>query len=225
MGNFFKISSLLVLLAITACSEESQNLRTDCGTGFYGNEDCAIIHWPSGSPLVFFFADDFPIDQRDTVEQGIESYSSIMENDQVVYRDQLISTYSGNPGAHRGDGKNGIYWIDEDWPWEDTNPGSIAITRITVDNDRIIEADIFFKASSFASYQPQENNLVYRWLYLASVHEVGHALGRTHSNDRNSIMAPSLNTRLFTSPLDNDIPIFVKVYSIIHSVLVAFGLA
>jgi hypothetical protein len=54
-----------------------------------------------------------------------------------------------------------------------------------------------------------------KWLFVLGVHEFGHALGRIHSDQKRSVMYPSVGLSFVRNPLtEDDLKVFSKAYTL-----------
>src|SRR5690606_6938237 len=108
----------------------------------------------------------------------------------------------GRPESVSGDGVNGIYYLENSWPFyeRDSESGRMvvstadAMTVIRADGSGMTEADIYFRGTSFKLSPTQVTNRAIssqqaldwviqsapenaQWLYKVGIHEMGHALG------------------------------------------------
>lgn len=249
-------------LSLGGCGlNKPMKISKDCACGFYTADGGALMHWPEGSRLEFRFAKTFPESLRTSVSLAANVYNqSLAETSIVVDKEASHAPAMKNnkPESVSNDGVNGIYWIDGEWPWEGENAGSDAMTVVGFTKGGIVEADIFFRARSYAgkvyipsnedsestplttgnrpsvleptaahdavSIEPSsilaDSTANVQWVYMISLHEFGHALGRVHSDHDDSIMFPTVSTRDIPKPLsDWDFETFGKVYKLRDGVL------
>ncbi len=109
------------------------------------------------------------------------------------------------------------------------------MTVVRFNQGSIVEADVYFRARSYASRAEiwattsenrasrlpeshretklEDMSAQDRWLYLIAVHEFGHALGRAHVHDHDSIMAPAVSMKRLLEPFTNfDLEVLSSVY-------------
>ncbi len=225
-----------------ACGD--QRPKADCATcGFY--TDAAgekLWHWPDGSQVSFVLESGFPAEMRPSMVEAGKTYAEIFSNTGVAVEDQSINPSAPvlarvtgtSPTEVRnqtsGDNINGIYWVDSVWPWINTDRNSDAMTVVKFRRGRIVEADLYIRAESFplsnssslaltagevSGARSLAGSIDVKWLYVIAVHELGHALGRVHAEDEDSVMFPTVGLEFLTQPFSQwDLDIFSKAYKL-----------
>ena len=236
--NLFALSLLL-----SACGR-AVRVTNESTTGFYVNESGGKrMQWGDGQAIPFHFSPDFPPSLRPAVAAAAGTYDSLLSSTRLT----LSPSEEGAP-AMKGtsvdsvsqDGVNGVYYVRGTWPWPDTDgKHADAMTQLVFSPNGIIEADVFFRASSFSvadaglvtyvsshssaseaslddlrkSIQSYDVNV--QWIYLIAVHEFGHALGRNHSSHEESIMFPTVSLKAISDPFSAyDREVFATAYSL-----------
>jgi hypothetical protein len=266
-----KTLSILTVAILSACGEQVRSDCNDCG--FYTDASGSrLMHWPDGTQIQFEFHRDFPEDKKQAMAAVGTVYNSAFAQTRLDIKttSSFAPSFSGrNPDSVAnsvlGDGINGIYWVEGEWPWAQENPNSDAMTLVAFEAGRIIEADLFFKADSFSENAfakkvqffdmsklaenktekksffssllsrfsmfekntsslageiivPQEisvSSTSTKWLFVLGVHEIGHALGRVHSDSKSSVMYPSVGLSFSRNPLtESDLNMFSKAYTL-----------
>jgi hypothetical protein len=98
------------------------------------------------------------------------------------------------------------------------------MTVVRFTRGRIVEADIYYRAASFpsqnitpdsAGFRPLEASIDAQYIYVITVHEVGHALGRVHTTNEDSIMFPQVGLDFVSQPFSLwDLETFQSVYQL-----------
>lgn len=227
---------------VSACGQMDR-VGTDCACGFYtdaaGKE---MWHWPEGSVVQFSVDPNFPEEMEPSIVEAGKTYDRIFASTRVEMKIPKNGDGSPYPKALTtqtpvdvrnevsGDGVNGIYWVDSRWPWIEANPTSDAMTVVKFRRGHIVEADVFFRSESFPLTNISTRGLAAseveggatlrgsidsKWLYVIAVHELGHALGRVHAQDEESVMFPSVGLEFLRQPFSQwDLDVFSQVYSL-----------
>jgi hypothetical protein len=161
-----------------------------------------------------------------------DTYNSLLSKTKLSIQtgSTNLKPFNGSVSAVSGDHVNGVYWVEGDWPWAKSSPDSDAMTVVVFSSNRIAEADVFFRASSFpeksgsalsatgldgALTEIASAPIEDQWIYVIGLHEFGHALGRVHSHDHDSLMYPSIGLNFALSPFSEyDVEKFEQVYKV-----------
>lgn len=234
---------IIVLLSITflgACGALSE-VDASCECGFY-QINGKMMHWPTDGEVKFSFNEFVPYSQRPAIVAAAEAYNELFSQ-VTLGLDAELEDAPDFPEEHTvaaaekisGDGVNGVYWLEEPWPWNEESPKSDAMTLVKFDGNRIVEADIYFRARSFENhrtlattqsegrdepeesgkFEPANARVDAQWIYVIGIHEFGHALGRVHSEHEESIMFHTVGLDSLKNPFAAyDLDVFSKVYSL-----------
>ena len=282
--GFIKQKYLFAGLALLQACGNPFNIKDSCETGFYETNSGNKMQWPDGSKVTFDAHSSIPEDYLDVIDAASNQYSDLFSNTSVeFYRNTNVKEFRGIPGEVTGDDVNAIYWVNEDeWPWKESDPQAIAMTVTAFSRSGIIEADIFYRAKSFAekstsssasastkvkisSAEPADfpgttllsgikeivslgnnifpdlhigknqilqaaydlsstnTNRIEHSVYMVSVHEMGHALGRCHSDEPASIMYPQVSAgtqSIRENPFsDGDLKTFDSSYEVVEEAI------
>jgi hypothetical protein len=239
--RIFSLLIAIVLLALSGCGQE----LLDDGSGFLKTKSGDYVSWPSGSKVYFKSDVSVPVKHREHIYLGQEDLNANLGRIQI----QVQLEGSSAPKIRRsvddviGDGVNGIYYLPEPWPWaevkgkEDSDAMTVLINR----GATIVEADIFYRISTFSKYSDealgedrprmvsgfatnefimnseQQNPKIgfdERWTKVAFIHEAMHAIGFTHKSDeRDSIMYNFVSSLLYENPFSlNDLDRIKRLY-------------
>jgi hypothetical protein len=154
MKNFSFPILILNLLILTSCGFQ---VRNDCACGFYTDASGKkLMHWPDGSQIELSLHRDFPEIMVEPIEGSAAAYNSVLAQTQLSLDsnrrdapDFTGSTPDEVTNSTLGDGVNGLYWVNGNWPWQVENPSSDAMTLVSFKFGKIVEADVFFKGPSF----------------------------------------------------------------------------
>ncbi len=204
----------VLILTVSACGRLA--VKDNCECGFYTSASGQkMYHWPDGAQIKYTIDRDFPNGLRPAVSAASEAYNELFAKTQLYVDAESNGApkiRNNKPDSVANDGVNGVYWIDGEWPWAADQPHSDAMTVVTFAQERIVEADIFFKASAFNSngdsrernpmaFDYEQDSKDAQWTYVIAVHELGHSLGRVHSKTHNSVMFPSVGLNFVNNPL------------------------
>ena len=237
LGLGIKLFSMIIMGSLSACG--AIQLDAHCTCGYYTTSANKMVSWKDGTKITFVAHKDIAQAHRVALLAVQKMY-----NDTLASTSISIDTTSNNapelrnndPYSVSGDGINGIYILEGDWPFKDEeDPTKVssadAMTVIRADGKGMQEADIFFRGSSFELTPAQaatktvalsdsetwvinsapENT---QWLYKVGVHEMGHALGLVHTTD-DSIMQPKVSLNRLGDPLtDRDLRVLKIEYAV-----------
>lgn len=235
MGNAKLVGAIALSSLLGACGQQLPVDKT-CDCGFYTTDGgTKLLHWGDGTEVRFEFAANFPPPLRPAVVNAASTYNTLFEKTRISLAADRegAARYQDSPESVSGDGVNGIYMLSEPWPWAEESPNSDAMTVLKFSENGIIESDIFFRERSFdgSIIQPtslkqedqtpfktlevRDASLNYQWVYIIGVHELGHAMGRVHSKDQESIMFPTVGLSAIRNPFsDSDRNLMGRVYSL-----------
>ncbi len=238
----FSLILVIVLLALSGCGGQ----LVDDGSGFLKTQSGELVSWPSGSKVQFVSDESVPTELREHIYLGQEDLNSELGRVSVHVEVEKSSApkFRNDVEKVSGDRVNGIYFLPEPWPWANTKgkENSDAMTVLINRGSTIVEADIFYRASTYSkSYDGSDNALIIntnssdsavntfilntsfaesalgsdeKWTKVAFIHECMHALGFTHlKNERDSIMHPSISNLMYENPFStNDLLRIKKLY-------------
>lgn len=136
-------------------------------------------------PIEFLLHCSFPVEY----ESSLRSAASIWEG--AVGKQLFRFSYGDcGPMLPRQDTKNIIYFFTEMWPSKSKEQG---VTRAYVVENIIEETDIFINGENHHFYVSSAEPYYGAHAESLFLHELGHALGIEHINDKRSVMYPMLN--------------------------------
>jgi hypothetical protein len=191
-----KLSAFLVLI-LASCADKGTFEVHACGE-YLCTANGSIIKWNQNN-VEFAFEAHVPQRVREAMESSSSDFNNVLKDNRLIIdqHNNRAPAYSGDPSMHNRDGINGIYYIKGKWPWEDSIKGSLAVTLTRFSANGIVEADVFIKEdinrAETYSTKDSTNQQYFNWVKYISAHELGHALGRSHSKDRSSLMYPSIS--------------------------------
>ncbi len=192
------IPSVFLIASTSSCSKAATGEFHACYNEYLCSEDGSIVKWQSGS-MALKYDNGVPQEIRDAIEDTSESYNDFLLNtsiDIMPENDRAPAAVGGNYLSLNGDGVNGVYYITGSWPWEKKIKGSLAVTLTRYSEKGISEIDIYIRANNLFTASQENEERSYMLRYLVA-HELGHALGRGHSKNTDSLMYPSLPTSSF----------------------------
>jgi hypothetical protein len=216
--------SFLISLQLAGCGLKKRTVSDQGDGAFYTDSSGQRLHWPEGSKIIFSLSSNFPEEWRSAFEGATGAYNDLF----LKLRLEVAPTpntapepKNGDPNSVSGDGVNGVYVLGGVWPWKDKDPHSDAMTVVTFSDSGIREADIFFRESSFSTGgtyvagSPQTSSSSVQWIYMIAIHELGHALGRVHTDQPDSIMNPTVSISNIAEPFTTwDRQMFSEIYQI-----------
>ncbi len=184
---------VLCLLLVAACGKENGVDVHSCYGEYLCTADGSIIKW-NNNAISFSYEDTTPQKLRVAMGDSAEQYNDTFENTKLLVDkdDNRAPPYKADYTSLNRDGVNGIYYVRTAWPWQTKIPGSLAVTLTRYTANGITEADVFVKADNelYIESAPEDD---LPWISYIAQHELGHALGRSHSKEKSSIMYPSIS--------------------------------
>lgn len=204
----------LSIALLSACSKKDSLDVHTCYEEYLCTSDGAIIKWNT-SAINFAFEDTTPTKLRTAMKESAIDYNDHFENTDIYVDENNNSAprYKDDYNSLNQDGVNAVYYVKGTWPWEQRIPGSLAVTLTRYNAYGILEADVFVKADT--NKYENETDTFLPWIKYISEHELGHVLGRSHSQKSDSIMYPSVSTnKIKTLSSDPDKTDFFSTYDL-----------
>ncbi len=206
---FIFLTIIFTLLA--SCSREqmgdvfSESYNPEFSCGFVQNTYEERVSWKHNLPVVLYIHESVPKEFVPQIESAIKTWELAVGYPLF----KMASASLEGPLKPRQDGFNIIYWMDT---WEDSKDKEQGRTSIYWMGDQIKEADIRINAKDFTYYtafsdssdlavstdtnNPQGSSSTThpKSIHFESLilHELGHVLGLSHTEQGNSVMAPTL---------------------------------
>ncbi len=199
---------------LISCSKNEVSNVHSCYGEYLCTSDGSIIRWQKES-IEFAFEDTAPDKLRLAMSTSAKDYNDVFEKTELLIDEDNDSAppYKSNYTVLNQDGINSIYYVTAEWPWATSIKGSLAVTLTRYDSNGIQEADIFVKQDPSKYNVPDSTHLA--WITYIATHELGHALGRSHSKEKGSVMLPSISlTKVNTLANEDDFMKFFSPYDI-----------
>jgi len=149
-GRSFSLLLVVVLLALSGCGGE----LVDDGSGFLKTKSGAKVSWPTGTTVHFVTDSSVPDELREHINGGQNNINAEVSRVKISVQTQKSTAPRAEGSAENviGDGVNGIYFLPEPWPWAKTEgkENSDAMTVLINRGDKITEADIFYRVSTYS---------------------------------------------------------------------------
>lgn len=195
-GAFF-CGFLLLVLSQVYCGKSQPVAQESCG--YKQNSEGQRISLKSNLPLKLYFDSQFPQEYRSAVVRAVQTWNKAAGK--VLFR--VDGEVARTQPVH--DSVNVIYWRST---WDQSSNSSQKEQANTVfywvDNE-IIEADIIINGQNFSYSAAEVTPPGQVDMESLAIHELGHALGFVHIENKSSVMAPELlNGQMRRSPTEVD---------------------
>lgn len=176
----------MMALFASGCSKVVAGGAED-SCSFVQNKSLQRVSWKSDLPLKFRVHKDVPEEAYGSILKAAAQWNLISTKNVV----QIIRwDAQGTPAQGYSDGAPTIYWLDT---WEEDRSTEQARTTVIWSGDKIKDADIRINDKNFNfSYNGEEFDYLKVDFISLMVHEMGHALGFAHAQERESVMYPLL---------------------------------
>lgn len=175
---------LLLGLTQVYCRQSSSVAQDSCG--FKQNAQGQRVSLKSNLPLKIYFDSQFPIELRSGFTKAVETWNNAAKK----YLLKVAGEISGT--TPRRDGVSIVYW-DPNWDQStEASKKEQADTIYYFSDNEIIEADFIVNGKNFDYSTSDITPPRHVDMESLALHELGHALGLTHTTVQPSVMAPSL---------------------------------
>lgn len=154
-SGWVKSKLSIIALAATVSLSSCGYQLVDDGSGFLKTSSGELVAWPTGETIIFETDSSVPNELREHIAKGEEDINSTINRVQISVRLQSSQAPRIKKSKNDviGDGVNGIYFLPEPWPWakEKGKENTDAMTVLINKGTKIVEADIFYRISSFSA--------------------------------------------------------------------------
>lgn len=187
-----KILSLLLIsfaLIFQACGRKPP-AQEACN--FLQDKNQQRVSWKTTQPISFLVHESVPKDAYEAISEAVEVWNKALGR--PLFR--IDAWGVSGPGQPTRDGYNVIYWMKE---WGADKAREQASTTVIMAGHQILEADIRINNKNYQFHRSISEEVAGVDLMSLMVHELGHAAGKTHPDDRTlelaeaTVMAPSLS--------------------------------
>jgi len=179
------IFSLMVaaLFGLNACARKV-NPEDSCN--FVQNSLAQRVSWGAQTPVTLYIDSSVPQEFYPAIESAIEVWNRTYGRSLLV-----LGGVTNSSGIPARDGANIIYWMNS---WEENRRTEQARTVIHWAGDRIYESDVRINARHHRYTIGRMPGYVDLTSLL--VHEFGHVLGLSHTEENGSVMAKTLASNM-----------------------------
>jgi predicted Zn-dependent protease len=177
--KFFAL--MLVVLSGFILQACGRDVKPEEQCNFVQNNKAQRVSWGSNTPVVIYLDSSVPAQFYSAIEQAVEQWNQARGR-QIL----KIGGVTQTRGPNR-DGANVIHWMST---WEADRAFEQARTTVHWSDDQIYEADIRINDKNFdyvVGSMPGRVDVV-----SLLVHELGHVLGLSHTEESGSVMLKSL---------------------------------